>query len=170
MAGLYLIQLDRKADERGWFAEAWNRKILGRKNLSARIDQVNFSVSAKKGTFRGFHYQTAPMGQTKTVFCVRGNVSDIAIDVRRGSKTYLQAFQVNLTPENGLGFYIPPGFAHGWLALEDDSQIVYFVDGEWSSSHERGVRHNDPALDLKFPGIEIVNKRDKSWPLIKLNA
>lgn len=170
LAGLYFVELDQKVDERGWFAEAWNAGILEKKNLERRIDQVNFSTSEKKGTFRGYHYQAAPAGQTKVVFCVRGCVNDVAIDIRRGSRTYLQGLQLRLTPEAGLGLYIPPGFAHGYLSLEDDSQIVYLVNGPWSPSHERGVRYNDPALPFKLPGVEVVGKRDRAWPLVTRDA
>src|SRR6266849_5151604 len=115
LEGLYFVELDQKLDERGWYAEAWNAVVLEKKNLKTTIDQVNFSVSEKKGTFRGYHYQTAPAGQTKVVFCVRGCVNDVAIDIRRGSRTYLQGLQLRLTPTSGIGLYIPAGFAHGYL-------------------------------------------------------
>lgn len=170
LTGLLLVELDQREDERGSFAEAWNQKAFEAKNYKTKIDQVNFSTSLKKGTFRGYHYQAAPAGQTKIVFCVRGAVLDMALDVRRGSRTYLQAFQVKLTPTCAMGLYIPPGFAHAWLSLEDDCQIVYFVEGAWSASHERGVRPDDPVLGFTIPGVEVVNKRDKTWPLLKSNA
>lgn len=169
LKGLYLVDLEARTDDRGSFAEAWNAKTFEKKGLKMTVDQANFSTSAKKGTFRGYHYQASPAGQTKTVFAVRGAALDLAIDIRRGSPTYLKAFQAHLTPENGVGLHIPPGFAHGWLALQDDCQIVYFVEGGWSRSHERGVRYNDPWAP-KIPGITIVNGRDKAWPLIEPNT
>src|SRR5258706_15781425 len=124
--GVLRLDLDVHRDARGSFAEAWNLR-----DSSFKIDQVNFSMSMLKGTFRGLHYQD-PNGQTKIVFAVRGSVLDVVVDVRNDSPTYLKHVTFELTPDNGAGVLIPKGFAHGWLSLEDRSQICYLVEGPWS--------------------------------------
>ncbi len=161
MKGLLSLEMQVYKDHRGSFGEGFNAK-----EFRIRVDQVNFSTSAEKGTFRGLHYQD-PNPQTKVVFCVRGSALDVVVDLRPESETYLENLQFVITPANGRGVYVPPGFAHGWMALEDDSQIVYMVEGPWSRPDERGVRHDDPAINLKLPfPVENVAERDQRWPLV----
>ena len=133
LGGLLRIDLDVHRDARGGFAEAWNIR-----DSSFHIHQVNFSMSVLKGTFRGLHYQD-PNPQTKIVFAVRGAVLDVVVDVRKDSPTYLKSFQLELTPDNGAGLYVPAGFAHGWMSLEDRSQICYLVEGAWDRESEREI-------------------------------
>lgn len=161
LEGLLRLDLDVHRDGRGSFAEAWNSR-----DSSFKIHQVNFSMSAIKGTFRGLHYQD-PNPQTKIVFAVRGAVLDVVVDVRRDSPTYLRSASFELTPDNGIGVYVPAGFAHGWLSLEDRSQICYLVEGSWSKPDEKGIRYDDPALDLKLPApVRVVAPRDAQWPAV----
>lgn len=158
--GVLRLDLDVHRDGRGSFAEAWNHS-----DSSFRIHQVNFSMSAIKGTFRGLHYQD-PRPQTKIVFAVRGSVFDVVVDVRKDSPTYLKSLGFELTPDNGAGVYVPAGFAHGWLSLEDRSQICYLVEGPWSKGDERGLRYDDPSLRLDLPQpVRVVAPRDAQWPL-----
>lgn len=161
--GVLCLDLDVHRDARGSFAEAWNSR-----DSSFRINQVNFSMSAVKGTFRGLHYQE-PNAQTKIVFAVRGSALDVVVDVRKDSPTYLKSVLFLLTPDNGIGVYVPAGFAHGWMSLEDLSQICYLVDGHWSKADEKGLSYNDPALDLRLPEpVLVVAPRDAEWPLVNL--
>jgi dTDP-4-dehydrorhamnose 3,5-epimerase len=158
---LLSLEMQIFRDERGCFGEGFNTR-----EFNIRVDQVNFSTSADRGTFRGLHYQD-PNPQTKVVFCVRGSALDVVVDLRPESETYLESLQFVLTPESGRGVYVPPGFAHGWMALQDNSQIIYMVEGPWSRADERGVRHDDPAIRLKLPyPARNVAERDRSWPLL----
>lgn len=162
MKDLLLLEMEVHRDARGAFAEGFNAK-----DFPIKVDQVNFSMSALKGTFRGLHYQD-PNPQTKVVFAVRGRVVDVIVDIRWKSPTYLRSLKFELTPDNGLGVYVPPGFAHGWLSLEDRSQIVYLVEGQWSKLDEKGIRYDDPALNLELPDlVKVVAPRDAQWPLIR---
>lgn len=160
--GLLLMEMELRYDHRGWFSEGWNAK-----DFNLRVDQVNFSTSSIKGTFRGLHYQADPAGQVKLVFCVRGKVEDVIVDIREGSPTYLRSVKVELAPDSGKAVFIPKGFAHGWLSLEPHSEIVYLVEGPWNKESERGLRFDDPAVDLSLPApVKVISSRDAQWPLI----
>lgn len=162
LPGLLLVDLEVHADERGWFYEGFNVR-----QFNLRADQVNFSMSARKGTFRGLHYQAGSAAQTKLVFAVRGRALDVVVDVRPESPTYLKSMKFELHPDSGKGVFVPPGFAHGWLSLEENSQIIYLVEGAWSKADERGLRYDDKALDLKFPmPVTVVSPRDAEWPVL----
>lgn len=159
--GLMSLAMEIHRDERGAFAEGFNIREFG-----LRLDQVNFSTSARKGTFRGLHYQD-PNPQTKVVFCVAGTAIDVVVDMRLASRTYRKYLMFMLTPENARGVLVPAGFAHGWLSVEDRSQIIYFVEGAWSKQDERGVRYDDPAIGIDLPTpVSIVAPRDLQWPLL----
>ena len=167
LKGLLLVELESHKDERGAFAEVFNIRSSRRAGLASEVDQVNFSTSKLAGTFRGLHYQVSPNPQTKTVFCIRGKIIDIAVDLRRDSQTYLKNYKAVLDENCGFGLYIPRGFAHGWYSLEPDSQIMYLVNGLWSKSDERGIRYDDPAIKLKIPGeVMTIQERDRNWPLL----
>jgi dTDP-4-dehydrorhamnose 3,5-epimerase len=162
LQSVLILEMDLRHDHRGWFSEGWNTK-----SANLRVDQVNFSTSLLKGTFRGLHYQEDPHGQIKVVFCVRGKVEDVVVDVRKDSPTYLKSVKVELEPDNGRAVFIPKGFAHGWLALEPRSEIVYLVEGVWNQESERGLRYDDPAIDLSFPmPVKVISSRDANWPLV----
>lgn len=166
--GLFEVQLEMHEDSRGWFAEAFNRKAWEKAGLDPAIDQVNFSTSREGGTFRGLHYQIAPFAQTKTVFCVRGRILDVVVDLRPGSPTYLKHYSMELHHSRDIGIRVPPGFAHGWYSIYPDSQIMYLVKGAWSKEHERGVRWDDPTFGITLPGpVYDIQDRDKKWPLIR---
>lgn len=162
LSGVFAVDMVARRDPRGWFGEAFNFK-----NDPLQAHQVNFSQSLKAGTFRGLHYQE-PNGQTKLVYCVRGQALDLVVDVRPESPTYLECVRFTLGPHEGKGVLVTPGFAHGWLSLEDDSQIVYMVEGLWSLKDEKGLRFDDPAISpsLKSLPISVISDRDKTWPLV----
>ncbi len=168
LEGVMIIEPDVFADERGFFVETFQEKryqeILG---TNTRFVQDNFS-SSKKGVLRGLHYQVPPFGQAKLLQVLRGKVLDIALDIRYGSPTFGKSVAVELSGENHRQFFIPEGFAHGFLALEDDILFQYKCTNIYSKEHERGVIWNDPALEIQW-GIEspMVSDKDREHPLLK---
>ena len=119
--------------------------------LVTRFVQVNNSLSARKGTLRGMHYQLAPRAETKLVRCIRGALYDVILDLRAGSPTFGQSFGAELTAENRRMMYVPKGFAHGFITLADDTEAFYFVDEFYAPDYERGIRWNDPKFNLSWP-------------------
>ena len=126
--GAYLIDLEKRGDDRGFFARASARRNSPRTGLVTRFVQVNNSLSAQQGTLRGMHYQLAPKAETKLVRCIRGALYDLILDLRPGSATFGQSFGAELTAENRRMMYVPKGFAHGFITLADDTEAFYFVD------------------------------------------
>jgi dTDP-4-dehydrorhamnose 3,5-epimerase len=158
--GVHLIEMEKRGDERGFFARAFCEKEFGSRQLATRIVQMNNSLSARKGTLRGMHYQLAPKAETKVVRCIRGALFDIVLDLRRGSPTFGKTFGTELSAENRRMLYVPKGFAHGFVTLTDDTEAFYLVDEFYSPEHERGVRWNDPKFAIQWP-IQPVVMSDK---------
>jgi dTDP-4-dehydrorhamnose 3,5-epimerase len=157
--GACIIDLERRADQRGPFARAWCRREFEARGLTACVAQVNMSFNTRKGTLRGMHYQLAPHQEAKVVCCTRGAVYDVAVDLRRDSPTYMQWTGVELTAGNRRMFYVPEGCAHGFQTLTDETEQFY------SPEHSRGVRYNDPAFDIKWPlAEESISDADRTWP------
>lgn len=165
LKGAYLIDLEKRGDERGFFARVFCEKEFAALNLATHFKQVNSSLSAQRGTLRGMHYQLAPRSETKVVRCIRGALYDIALDLRKDSPTFGQSFAAELTADNRRMFYIPGGFAHGFITLADNTEVLYFVDEAYSPEHERGVRWNDPKFRLAWP-LEpaVLSDRDRNHP------
>jgi len=165
LAGACLIDLEKKGDERGFFARAFCEYEFREHALVSHFCQVNNSLSAKKGTLRGMHYQLAPKAETKVMRCIRGALYDMILDLRNGSPTFGHSFGAELSAENRRMMYAPKGFAHGFLTLVDDTETIYFVDEFYSPEHERCIRYNDPKFKLHWPAAPIViSDRDKSQP------
>jgi dTDP-4-dehydrorhamnose 3,5-epimerase len=160
LAGAYVIDLEKRGDDRGFFARAFCEREFGAKGLSTRFVQVNNSLSAQKGTLRGMHYQLAPKGETKLVRCIRGALHDMILDLRPGSPTFGKSFGADITAENRRMMYVPRGFAHGFVTLSDDTEAFYFVDEFYAPEQERGVRWNDPRFAIQWP-VEPVVLSDK---------
>lgn len=148
--GPAIIEPSVRRDERGWFFEVAKASDLQAAGLPSRIVQENHSSSAK-GVVRGLHYQLPPREQGKFVRCTRGAVFDVAIDLRRRSSTFATAFSVRLDATKPTIVWIPPGFAHGFQALEEDSELVYLCTEEYAPNHERCIRWSDPALKIAWP-------------------
>ena len=167
--GLFAITSKRLGDERGWFCESLSFALLRDLGLPHIPTQINESQSPK-GILRGLHFQKAPFAQTKIVSCTAGRIFDVAVDVRKNSPTYGKWFGCELSAQNGKALYVPEGFAHGMLALEDGSRIRYTVfGGAWERSAEGGLRYDDPAVGIEWPEIDVpvsANARDASWPLL----
>ena len=163
LAGAYLIDLEKKGDDRGFFARAFCETEFRQHGLVSHFCQVNNSLSAEKGTLRGMHYQLAPKAETKLVRCIRGKLYDLVLDLRHGSPTFGKSFGAELSAENRCTMYVPKGFAHGFITLADDTEAFYFVDEFYSPEHERGIRFNDPMFELNWPiAPSVISEKDKT--------
>ncbi len=154
--GAYLIDLEKRGDDRGFFARAFCEKEFGAHRLATRFVQANDSLSARKGTLRGMHYQLPPRAETKVVRCIRGALYDVVLDLRRGSRTFGQSFGAELSAENRRMMYLPKGCAHGFITLADDTEALYLVDEFYAPEHERGVRWDDPRFGIRWPIPPVV--------------
>ena len=166
--GLYVIEPEPKVDERGNFVRIFCKKELEREGLIFDIAQINRSLTRKKGTIRGMHFQKKPKAEAKIVQCLKGAIYDVAVDLRKNSSTYGQWAGEELTEDNGKMFFLPKGFAHGFQALTDNCNVQYFMSEFYAPELSNGVRFNDPFLNIKWPiKNPIVSEKDKNWPLIK---
>jgi dTDP-4-dehydrorhamnose 3,5-epimerase len=156
LRGVFVIELDRKGDYRGFFARVYCRNEFAEHGLATEFVQVNNSLSASRGTLRGMHYQLKPHAETKLVRCVRGGLWDCVLDLRPGSPTFGKWFGVDLTAENRRMMYVPKGCAHGFMTITDDAEALYFVDAFYAPEHERGVRWDDPAFAIEWPFDPVV--------------
>ena|ERR1039458_415302 len=166
--GLYLIELNILKDERGLFARTYCKNEFEKINFHKEFVQMNFSFNIRKGTFRGLHFQAPPYEETKLIRCSSGKVFDVALDLRKDSTTYLKYFSCELSQENRMMVLIPEGFAHGFITLEDNSELVYSHTQFYNPSADRGVRYNDESLDIKLPvAITSISEKDKNYPPLK---
>jgi len=161
----YLVNIERMEDERGFFARTWCTREFQDHGLASSLVQCSISFNHKKGTLRGMHFQVSPHEETKLVRVTAGSVFDVIVDMRLSSKTYLQHFGVELSAENRTMLYIPKGFAHGFLTLQDNSEIFYQMSEFFVPEASRGIRWNDSALDIHWPEpVRVISKRDENWP------
>ena len=166
LQGAFVIELEKKDDARGFFARAFCQNEFAQAGLQLPIIQVNVSSNFKKGTLRGMHFQAEPYGEVKLIRCTRGAIYDVIIDLRKGSPTHKQWFGVELTGNNYKMLYVPDKFAHGYLTLEDSSDLLYFHSQAYVAGYERGVRYDDPAFRIQWPSkVAEISKKDASWPL-----
>jgi len=163
--GSYVIELDKREDDRGFFARLFCEKEFAEHGLETRFMQGNNSLSLSKGTLRGMHYQQSPAEEVKLVRCVRGAVFDVLLDLRPDSPTYKAHFGVELSSDNRKMLYIPRGCAHGFYTLVGDSELVYLVSAPYSPEFEKGVRFDDPAFNIVWPSQPlVVSDRDMRHP------
>jgi dTDP-4-dehydrorhamnose 3,5-epimerase len=166
--GVAVIDLELRSDDRGFFARAFDREEFAAAGLDPAAEQCNVSFNHKAGTLRGMHYQLAYAPETKLVRCTRGAIVDKIVDMRPGSPTYLQHVSVELTAENRRALYVPAMFAHGYMTLEDATEVTYQVSGAYTPAAERGQRWNDPALGLEWPlDVAVISAKDAAWPLLE---
>ena len=163
--GVYVIESQRFADERGFFAPSFRQKEFQDRGLSGVFVENNISYSKRRGTLRGMHYQAAPYGQAKLVRCTRGSVFDVAVDLRPNSPTFKEWVGVNLTAENRSMLYLPGDCGHGFQTLVDDTEVFYMVSEVYVPQSGKGVRWNDPAFDIVWPLSEdaILIERDQKY-------
>jgi len=165
LEGVFLIQLDRFEDERGFFARSFCRKEFEKRGLNPRVAQCNISFNRQKGTLRGMHFQAAPFQEAKLIRCTGGAIHDVVIDLRPGSRTYRRHYSGVLTPENRHMIYVPEGFAHGFLTLEDRTEVFYQMSEYFAPENAQGIRWNDPAFEIPWPAeIRLISERDRSYP------
>ena len=163
--GVMLLQPERHEDERGYFARLWCEREFAEQGLNTNLTQINVSHNRVRGTLRGMHFQISPHAEIKIVRCNRGSIFDVVVDVRSDSPTYYrwQGFQLNQA--NGDMLYIPEGFAHGFLTLSDDVEVYYQMSTGYSAESARGLRWDDPALGIDWPGeVKVISQRDLDWP------
>lgn len=160
LQGAYLIELEKLVDERGFFARSWCQREFAAHGLDTQLVQCNISLTHQRGTLRGMHYQLPPWRETKLVRCMRGAIYDVIIDLRPDSTTFLQWTGAELTADNRTMFYVPKGFAHGFITLTDNTELFYQMSTFYAPSHARGVRWNDPlfAIDWPLPVAHISSK------------
>lgn len=171
LAGAYIIDVDKKADNRGFFARSFCAKEFEGVGLKPTVAQVNLCFNPTKGTLRGMHYQVPPATETKLVRCTRGAIYDVIVDLRPDSPTYLQHVGVELTADNHRSLYVPEMFGHGYQTLTEDAELVYIVSEFYTPGCERGLRHDDPALSIEWPlPISLISEKDSSWPLLETRS
>lgn len=165
LPGAFEIQLERKADDRGWFARTWCAREFADHGLGTALAQCNISFNAHAGTLRGMHWQAAPHQEAKLVRCTAGSIFDVIIDLRPESPAYLQHIGVELTAGHGNMLYVPEGFAHGFLTLEPASEVFYQMSEFYAPEAARGLRHDDPLFGIVWPApVAVIAERDASYP------
>lgn len=164
-----LITPIRHADHRGYFSEVFKDEWFRRNISDASFVQDNQSSSTAKDTVRGLHFQIHPFAQGKLVRCIAGAVFDVAVDIRLGSPTYGKWVRTELTAESGVQLWLPPGFAHGYATLCPGSVVHYKVTAPYSPAHDKGIRWNDPSIDIPWPvtaADAILSEKDKKQPFL----
>jgi dTDP-4-dehydrorhamnose 3,5-epimerase len=165
LPGVFEIHLEPHSDERGFFARSWCQKEFENHGLDPRLVQCNVSLNLRKGTLRGLHYQAAPYAEAKVVRCTMGSIYDVAVDLRPKSPTFKNWIGMDLTAANRHMLYIPEGCAHGFLTLEDETEVFYQMSEFYNPESARGLRWNDPAFKIKWPGkVEVISERDRTYP------
>ena len=165
LSGAHVIELEKHGDERGFFARAFCRDEFSKRGLVTEFVQMNDSLTETKGTLRGLHYQLAPRAEVKLVRCIRGALYDLILDLRRDSPTFGRHFGIELSAENRTMIYVPKGFAHSFLTLEDGAEALYLVDEPYAPELERGVRWNDPAFKIEWPAPPVaISEKDRNHP------
>jgi dTDP-4-dehydrorhamnose 3,5-epimerase len=163
LKGAFIIEAQKITDDRGFFGRSWCKKEFEANGLNSNVVQANLSYSKTKGTLRGLHYQVAPYSETKAIRCFTGSIYDVIIDIRPDSPTFRQWIGVELSGENGLMLYIPEGFAHGFMTLQDNSLINYLNTAYYTPGAEGGIMYNDPAFNVEWPmEPSIISDKDKS--------
>lgn len=165
-----LIELTprRFGDERGFFSEVWNHARFAEAGIPTQFVQDNVSLSRTKGVLRGLHFQTPPAAQAKLVRVSRGSIFDVGVDIRRSSPTFGRWAGVVLSAERWNQLYVPEGFAHGFVTLEDDTEVTYKVSALYSPEHDRSIRFDDPAIGIEWPlgGEPVLSDKDAAAPLL----
>ncbi len=169
LAGVLEIRPPRISDDRGFFSEVWSEAAFAKAGIDLRFVQDNHSLSREAGVLRGMHFQIPPLAQDKLVRVSRGAIFDVAVDIRRASPTFGQWVGVRLSAADWNQMLIPKGFAHGFLALEPDTEVLYKVTAPYSREHDRAIRFDDPAITIDWPidrAALILSDKDRSAPLL----
>ena len=165
LQGAFVIEPERIEDDRGFFARTWSQKLYEEFGLDSRVVECSISFNISTGTLRGMHYQAAPYAEVKLVRCTAGAIYDCIVDLRSSSPTFKGWVAVELSAENRLLLYVPEGFAHGFLTLQNGSEVLYQMSAPYLPASARGVRWDDPAFGIEWPGpIQVINERDRGFP------
>jgi dTDP-4-dehydrorhamnose 3,5-epimerase len=168
IAGALVVDIEPSSDERGFFARMFDRDEFERRGLAMSFPQVSLSYSRREGTLRGLHYQVEPAPEAKLVRCTRGAMHDVVVDLRPGSPTFLRHVAVELSADNHRAIYIPAMCAHGFQALENDTETLYHIDNVYVPEAARGLRYDDPALAISWPlPVTVISEKDRAWPLLE---
>ena len=168
LPGNYLIDLDLREDERGFFARYFCEKEFSNAGLNTRWVQINNSMSCDIGTLRGLHFQRPPHAEVKLIRCLRGSIWDVVVDLRKGSDTYGKWFGVSLYDKNRTMMYVPKGFAHGFVSLESDSEILYLVSDFYAPEAEGTLIWNDPDVGIQWPiQPQVLSGKDSQGRLLR---
>ncbi|MEN8254334.1 MAG: dTDP-4-dehydrorhamnose 3,5-epimerase [Verrucomicrobiota bacterium] len=163
----WIVSMDPIRDERGYFSRTFCQREFAEHGLPCPVAQCNVSFNKLAGTLRGMHYQREPSDETKLVRCVGGRVYDVIVDLRPGSPTHMQCFGIELSQDNLKALFVPANFAHGFLTLEDDSEVFYMMGDDYAPARDGGMRFDDPKLGIKWPSEPVVvSEKDRSWPLL----
>lgn len=167
LQGAFVVDLEPRGDERGFFARAFCQREFEMHSLKSVVAQGNISFNHRKGTVRGLHFQSPPAAETKFVRCTRGAILDVIVDLRPESPTFLQHVAVELTADNRRGLYVPERFAHGYQVLADQTETTYQVGAFYTPSAEGGLRYSDPHLAIQWPlAVTDISDKDAAWPLL----
>ena len=163
LEGVFVIDIQKKEDERGFFSTLWNDKIFKKNNLNFTFTESDISFNRKKGTLRGLHYETPPYERTKIVRCTKGKIFDVVLDLRSNSPTFKQWISTELTADNHKMNFIPHGCAHGFQTLDENSEVNYLISQEYNPEHTHTVRWNDKLFDINWPlKPTIISEKDST--------
>lgn len=163
--GAWLVEGVRRGDDRGFFARVFCEAEFAAHDLETRFAQANTSLSRRRHTLRGMHYQLPPSAEVKLVRCTSGALFDVVLDLRPDSPSFARWFGAELSAENGRMLYVPRGCAHGFLTLQDDTEALYLVSDAYAPQQERGLRFDDPRFAIEWPALpEDVSEKDRAWP------
>jgi dTDP-4-dehydrorhamnose 3,5-epimerase len=170
LEGSYIVEIQPYKDDRGWFGRFYCKDEFQQIGHNKEWVQMNHSVTYQKGAIRGMHFQVAPYREIKMVRCIAGAVYDVIIDLRKDSATFLKWFGSDLSAENKRMMYIPEGFAHGFQCLSNDCELIYFHTEYYEPGFEGGIRHDDPAVSIKWPlNVTTISERDQLHPKLDEN-
>jgi dTDP-4-dehydrorhamnose 3,5-epimerase len=168
LGGVLEIGIDPNSDERGFFARSWCQREFDEHGLNPKLVQCSVSFNTHKGTLRGIHYQEAPHAEAKLVRCTQGAIYDVVVDLRPESPTFMNWFAAELSSKNHKSIFVPKGCAHGFLTLEDKTEVFYQMSEFYYPELSRGVRWNDPAFQIVWPApVEVISDRDRTYPIFE---
>jgi len=164
--GVYVVEIERLEDVRGFFARTWDEKEATERGLEGRMVQCSTGFNREAGTLRGMHFQTSPHAEAKVVRCTRGAIYDVVLDLRPDSPMYTKWITYELTGDNHREMYIPKGCAHGYQTLSDSTEVLYMMSEYFHPDASSGVRYDDPAFNIGWPetATRVISERDRNWP------
>jgi len=165
LEGVYLVEIERHQDERGFFARSFCEEEFAAQDFVSRFVQSSLSFNELRGTVRGVHYSAEPQSETKLIRCTAGAIWDVLVDLRPRSPTYLTAINIELSAENRRALYVPTQIGHGFQTLRDGSEVLYMIDRPYASGSARGIRWSDPAICIEWPmSISRISRKDLEFP------